>query len=601
MKRAEGSSSSSHQGVSNTSGNVAQTSSVRRSTRIQEIGPVIVHTNIYSVHPSNSRSRFQNSSSTPTHLKYASLSDVTNLNIGSTSYKQPLSSVSSFSQQIRSNLIENTNAGISSPSIRKVVGNTNQTPIGPKRVYKPRAKTRARNVNPSEVHNIDFQNTGSTNHIPEIQKYVGLSKDYIDFGKMSYTCSDCHAKLWQQEARVGNGLVLTDEQKKNFCLFQIEMLLRGNNSSLRMFEAMRGKTKAILKIHEASTSVGKRDIVNDYRDNGLKDDLVKRLDEAVCAKNQTHYNGVNDTNYPEVNKWNDSSMKAEETSPPDEDDQTLTPTAVNTSIVPLKELQNLSGGNDIKVMVSKEERKQDSQTYKGEVSNLQPLGDKQPSPMGNAKPNSSDIGSLVVEDNVIADDVKIELDVKPKMVAQPSFNIVALDDANTDSLGGIKNFFNLPLKCHGLLSECGPIVTEGFVPIDARSSPNVLFMHAHVQTPFDDGKRKLGLGYESDLLSPRHLFSCPGVCLPKVGGIDNCLIELEEKPAALEAANSLKEALLQRDTVLKMCEEVLSFSGVGEQLQSSDIAYKVTWLANESIRLHDEIDRMKRMEARLAL
>ena len=34
------------------------------------------------------------------------------------------------------------------------------------------------------------------------------------------------------------GLVLTDEQKKNFCLFQIEMLLRGNNSSLRMFEGM---------------------------------------------------------------------------------------------------------------------------------------------------------------------------------------------------------------------------------------------------------------------------------------------------------------------------------------------------------------------------
>ena len=65
---------------------------------------------------------------------------------------------------------------MSSPSIRKVVGSTNQTPIGPKRAYKPRAKTRARNVNPSEVHNIDFQNTGSANHLPEIRKYVGLSK-----------------------------------------------------------------------------------------------------------------------------------------------------------------------------------------------------------------------------------------------------------------------------------------------------------------------------------------------------------------------------------------------------------------------------------------
>ncbi|PWA58406.1 sec7 domain-containing protein [Artemisia annua] len=49
-----------------------------------------------------------------------------------------------------------------------------------------------------------------------------------------------------------------------------------------------------------------------------------------------------------INKSSDSSMKAEETAPPDEDGQMLTPTAVNTSIVPLEELQNLSGGNDIK-------------------------------------------------------------------------------------------------------------------------------------------------------------------------------------------------------------------------------------------------------------
>ncbi|PWA80365.1 sec7 domain-containing protein [Artemisia annua] len=47
-----------------------------------------------------------------------------------------------------------------------------------------------------------------------------------------------------------------------------------------------------------------------------------------------------------INKSSDSSMKAEETSPPDKDGQMLTPTAVNTSIV--EELQNLSGGNDIK-------------------------------------------------------------------------------------------------------------------------------------------------------------------------------------------------------------------------------------------------------------
>ena len=53
------------------------------------------------------------------------------------------------------------------------------------------------------------------------------------------------------------------------------------------------------------------------------------------------------------------------------------------------------------------------------------------------------------------------------------------------------------------------------------------------------------------------------------------------------------ERVTSDNLLLKKCEEVLSFSGVGEQLQSSDIADKVMWLANESIRLHDEIDRTK--------
>ncbi|PWA46055.1 Aminoacyl-tRNA synthetase, class I, conserved site-containing protein [Artemisia annua] len=170
--------------------------------------------------------------------------------------------------------------------------------------------------------------------------------------------------------------------------------------------------------------------------------------------------------------------------------------------------------------------------------------------MGNAKPNSSDIGSLVVEDNVIADDVKIELDVKAKMVVQPSFSKVALDDANTElwpmchinekmqeptvkydepldviveATPAAKNAESARDKNdaasvdHGLLSECGPIVTEGFAPIDARSSPNVLFMHAHVQTPFDNGKS--------------------GVCVPKVGGIGIPV----HKEEALEAVPSEEE------------------------------------------------------------
>ncbi|GJZ48942.1 uncharacterized protein Tco_0603132 [Tanacetum coccineum] len=146
-----------------------------------------VHTNRICVNPGNSQSRVQNSSfvtpshhTTPTHFQDASfpLSDITNSHSNSTSKKQTLSSVTSFSQTIRSNFNQNTNAGNASSPIIKVVDNPNESQIASKRVYKPRGKSRARNVNPSEVHTIDFQNNGSVNRLPEIQKYVGLSKAY---------------------------------------------------------------------------------------------------------------------------------------------------------------------------------------------------------------------------------------------------------------------------------------------------------------------------------------------------------------------------------------------------------------------------------------
>ncbi|KAL4561395.1 hypothetical protein LXL04_033561 [Taraxacum kok-saghyz] len=54
------------------------------------------------------------------------------------------------------------------------------------------------------------------------------------------------------------------------------------------------------------------------------------------------------SDYPPIHKRSDSFMKAQETSPLDDDDsQMLTPSAKTTSVAPLEELQNL-GGNDIK-------------------------------------------------------------------------------------------------------------------------------------------------------------------------------------------------------------------------------------------------------------
>ncbi|GKB35081.1 apoptotic chromatin condensation inducer in the nucleus-like protein isoform X1 [Tanacetum coccineum] len=117
-------------------------------------------------------------------------------------------------------------------------------------------------------------------------------------------------------------------------------------------------------------------------------------------------------------------------------------------------IQNLDNENRDVVIVPQEVGKHDFETNKGEVLNFQPphADSKPESP--NTKPNSSVIGSQVVEvgqvnydsiyintvsiteknelkDDVIADDVKIEVDLKP---AQPSFSKVTLDDGNTESV-----------------------------------------------------------------------------------------------------------------------------------------------------------------------
>ncbi|XP_024978604.1 apoptotic chromatin condensation inducer in the nucleus-like isoform X2 [Cynara cardunculus var. scolymus] len=140
---------------------------------------------------------------------------------------------------------------------------------------------------------------------------------------------------------------------------------------------------------------------------------------------------------------------------------------VSTGIEGFQVLQEVSAETSVLVsegMVSEELGQQDLQNveinHEGEVSNLQPEdGESKPESQSSkeeVKPNSSHIGGQVVEvslvksdsisidtmsitekielkDNVIADDVKLELDVKLEMV-QPSSSKVVLDDAKTESV-----------------------------------------------------------------------------------------------------------------------------------------------------------------------
>ncbi|KAI3728370.1 hypothetical protein L6452_17004 [Arctium lappa] len=116
---------------------------------------------------------------------------------------------------------------------------------------------------------------------------------------------------------------------------------------------------------------------------------------------------------------------------------------------------------------------------------------------------------------------------------------------------------------------------------------------------FSNAKEKLGLAVTKGKSLVQQRDSLRQMIVEKTNELDKCLIELQEKSSALEAAelrkeemkqietsaNSLKQALLQRDMVLEKCEEILSLSGVAEELQSSDIIDRVTWLSNERSRL----------------
>ncbi len=87
----------------------------------------------------------------------------------------------------------------------------------------------------------------------------------------------------------------------------------------------------------------------------------------------------------------------------------------------------------------------------------------------------------------------------------------------------------------------------------------------------------------------------------KISELEKCLIELQEKSSALEAAElskgelvksenliaSLQETLLQRNSILEKIEEIMFEAGVPEELHSMDIIERFRWLVDERNVLKD--------------
>ncbi|KAJ9554485.1 hypothetical protein OSB04_018530 [Centaurea solstitialis] len=119
------------------------------------------------------------------------------------------------------------------------------------------------------------------------------------------------------------------------------------------------------------------------------------------------------------------------------------------------------------------------------------------------------------------------------------------------------------------------------------------------KTRYVNSKEKLSMAVTKGKALVQQRDSLKQLVGEKTSELERCLIELQEKSSALEAAqlrndelmrtgnlaNSLQEALSQRDMVLAKCGEILSLSGAAGELQSSDIIERVAWLANEVSRL----------------
>ncbi|CAA3026320.1 Hypothetical predicted protein [Olea europaea subsp. europaea] len=108
-------------------------------------------------------------------------------------------------------------------------------------------------------------------------------------------------------------------------------------------------------------------------------------------------------------------------------------------------------------------------------------------------------------------------------------------------------------------------------------------------------KEKLNLAVTKGKSLVQHRDSLKQLLAEKTSQLENCLIELQEKSSALVAAEqckdllassenlaaSLRESLVQKDTIIQKCGEILSGADVTEELQSIDFVEKFKCLVDE--------------------
>ncbi|XP_019150332.1 PREDICTED: myosin-11 isoform X2 [Ipomoea nil] len=114
------------------------------------------------------------------------------------------------------------------------------------------------------------------------------------------------------------------------------------------------------------------------------------------------------------------------------------------------------------------------------------------------------------------------------------------------------------------------------------------------KTRYTNTKEKLSLAVTKGKALVQQRDALKQSLAEKTSELDKCLVELQEKSNALEAAEqtkellvrsnelatSLQDALSEKDSILQKCGEILSET-YGEQLPLTDISENVRWLADE--------------------
>ncbi|GFP96073.1 hypothetical protein PHJA_001751400 [Phtheirospermum japonicum] len=108
----------------------------------------------------------------------------------------------------------------------------------------------------------------------------------------------------------------------------------------------------------------------------------------------------------------------------------------------------------------------------------------------------------------------------------------------------------------------------------------------HEKNRYANTKEKLSMAVTKGKALVQQRDSLKQMLAEKTSELEKCSVELQEKSIALEAAEKVKElvveSLAEKDAILKKCEEILSESVATNELQPTVITDKLRWLADEN-------------------